>query len=432
MGTTAGTTALPRVAPQVPAPGALAPRAAPWPVEDATAVRAFRPVDDATTVRPLPAQPAGTRADTRADTAVIDRVTEEVSPAPIAVDDDPADGERSEVEQDRDEDAPAAEQPADLAAARARLRSTSIGRRLAPLAVGAAAMLIAATAMTLVPAPGADQVAAPELSGQFVNAPEVTDPDDEVPQVDPGPLAPPVPEAPAAPPAPAAEPAPAPAAPPAPAKPARNEGTQAAEKFGWDLVERDEFDGGLGDGWSNPYNGEGHGGNGRRQPEKVTVENGNLVIRGDSDGDTGGIAWDDGQTHGRWEVRAKFPKGDEQYHPVLILWPSAENWPVGGEVDFAETNSDADDVMFFLHYGKDNNQVFDRKKIDITDWHNYAVEWVDGRITGYLDGEKWFESTDDKTLPPGDMHLTIQLDYFPDGGDPESTEMLVDFVRIYE
>jgi hypothetical protein len=129
---------------------------------------------------------------------------------------------------------------------------------------------------------------------------------------------------------------------------------------------------------------------------------------------------------------ARFPEGDKQYHPVLILWPSAENWPEGGEVDFAETNSAADDVMFFLHYGADNSQVFDRKVIDITQWQNYAVEWVDGRITGYINGEKWFESTNKDTLPPGDMHATIQLDYFPDGGDPEPSEMHVDFMRIYE
>ncbi len=412
--------AIPRVAPR-PATGDVRdPRDI-----DATAVRRLpeRPADlEATAVRgaPVPADPAGTSVIER------DQVTEEISPHPIGVEADGSD-EDAEIEQDAPEPVEAAVDDADeLGPRRKRRQAKSIGRRLAPLAVGAAVMLVATTVAALIQPTDQDQVAAPDLSSQFVNAPVepevVADiPPPVVPQV-------PVPEVPAV--APVEEAAPEPA--PEPAKPARNEGTTAANKFGWKLVERDEFDNGLGPGWANAYDGEGHNGNGRRVPEKVTVEGGNLVIRGDEDGDTGGIAWDDGQEFGRWELRAKFPKGDKQYHPVLLLWPSAENWPVGGEVDFAETNSDADDVMFFLHYGKDNNQVFDRKQIDITQWHNYAVEWVDGRITGFIDGEKWFESTDDDTMPPGDMHLTVQLDYFPDDGDPEPSEMLVDFVRIYE
>jgi beta-glucanase (GH16 family) len=117
---------------------------------------------------------------------------------------------------------------------------------------------------------------------------------------------------------------------------------------------------------------------------------------------------------------------------VLILWPNAENWPAGGEIDFAETDSAATSVAFFLHYNPSNEQVFGHKDLDITQFHNYAVEWVDGRITGYIDGEKFFESTDDDTMPPGGMHPTIQLDYFPDGGDPKPSEMIVDFMRIYE
>ncbi|MCO1659422.1 family 16 glycosylhydrolase [Pseudonocardia humida] len=430
------TAAIPAAAARPALDTAAIPRVAPRPV-----VPAGRDVD-ATAVRRLPHRPADVEATavrgavTTADpagTSVIapvldrDQVTEEISPHPIGLDTD-EDTEDAEIEQDRvDTDEVADDAQDEVGARRRRRQAKSIGRRLAPLAVGAAVMLVATSVATFIQPPDEDQVAAPDLSSQFVNAPPVEP--DVVADIPPAPVPQvPAPEVPAVTPVEEA----APEAPPEPVKPARNEGTTAANKFGWKLVERDEFDNGLGDGWANAYDGEGHNGNGRRVPEKVTVENGNLVIRGDEDGDTGGIAWDEGQEFGRWELRAKFPKGDKQYHPVLLLWPSAENWPVGGEVDFAETNSDADDVMFFLHYGEDNSQVFDRKQIDITQWHNYAVEWVDGRITGYIDGEKWFESTDDDQMPPGDMHLTVQLDYFPDEGDPEPSEMLVDFVRIYE
>lgn len=314
-------------------------------------------------------------------------------------------------------------------AARRKAARPAATRRLLPIAVGAAAMLVVTTLVTLVPQGEQDQVAAPELSGQ-VSTQEPPVPD-YLPDYTPPTSAPlPTPEPPAATTEPP-KPPPAPEPPPAPKAPVKDEGTQAAVLNGWKLVGGDEFNDGLSPMWGK-YDGAGHSGNGRRTPDAVTVENGNLVIRGDSNGNTGGVAWKEGQRFGRWEMRAKFPKGDVQYHPVLILWPTAENWPVGGEIDFAETTSAAPDVNFFLHYGAANNQVDARRTIDITQWHNYAVEWVDNRITGFIDGQKWFESTDPNTMPPGLMHPTIQLDWFPEGGAPQPTEMMVDYMRVYE
>ncbi|MFR9803162.1 family 16 glycosylhydrolase [Pseudonocardia sp. RS010] len=207
------------------------------------------------------------------------------------------------------------------------------------------------------------------------------------------------------------------------------DGTTAAGRLGWAPIGGDEFSGGL-DKWG-VYDGAGHGGNGRRTPDAVSTSGGILTIRGDSDGDTGGLAFHDSRQYGRYEMRARFPAGDSQYHPVLILWPSDIEWPRGGEIDFAETDSASAGVSFFLHYGADNNQKSANRKIDITQWHNYAVEWTPDGIIGYLDGQQWFSSTDPGTLPPGRMHPTIQLDYFPDGGSPRPTEMHVDWLRIY-
>ncbi len=223
-----------------------------------------------------------------------------------------------------------------------------------------------------------------------------------------------------------------PAAPGAGAAQVAGDGVQTALKLGWGAATGDEFTGGgLGANWT-AYDGPGHGGAGRRTPDAVSVENGNLVIRGDSEGNTGGIAWGDSQKYGKWEMRAKFPKGDKQYHPVLLLWPTEHPWPEGGEVDFAETNSAADDVSFFLHYGSSNAQKTATKPLDLTQWHNYAVEWTPDGIRGFVDGVQWFSSTDPSTLPPGPMHATIQLDYFPDGGSPQPSEMHVAWMRQYK
>ena len=215
-----------------------------------------------------------------------------------------------------------------------------------------------------------------------------------------------------------------------PAQPIANDGTQAATTLGWKLIGRDEFAGSaVSDRWG-PYDGPGNDGEGRRTPDALSVGNGLLTIRGDADGNTGGMSYRDDRKTGRWEMRAKFPKGDPQYHPVLLLWPG-DGGSDDGEVDFAETTSASDSVSFFLHHGSGDQKVAE-KQIDLTQWHNYAVEVTSRGVTGFIDGQKWFESTDPDTLPRGPVHPVIQLDWFPKGDSPEPSELQVDWMRIYE
>jgi Glycosyl hydrolases family 16 len=308
-------------------------------------------------------------------------------------------------------------------------------RRLAPVIVGVSTVLVVATIALGLRAGGT----APDLNAALVGA--------SSPSADPLP-----PKATATIPAPAAASAapttsaPAAASPPAPtvrppatigsgapkpvpAKPAANEGVQAATAGRWKLIDRDEFTGVVSSSWGK-YDGSGNAGKGRRTPDAVTVRDGAAVIRGDKDGNTGGMSWRDNRRTGRWEMRAKFPKGDAQYHPVLLLWPE-KGGSDDGEVDFAETTSASDSVSFFLHHGS-GDQKTAKKQIDITQWHNYAVEVTPNRVTGYLDGQKWFESTVPDTHPGDAVHPVIQLDWFPKGDPPKPTELLVDWMRVYE
>lgn len=321
-----------------------------------------------------------------------------------------------------------------------RPREDTLARRLAPLAAGAVVMLVATTVATLAQPADDTSLAAQELSTTVpatvevapttppppTTAPTTAAAATSEPQAAAEPSDPPATRSPAA--APRREDGGGQAAAAAPRRSGGGgEGRQAAAVHGWTRVGGDEFNGGMSPLWS-PYDGKGHAGNGRRTPDAISVENGVLVIRGDAEGNTGGMSWKEDQRFGRWEVRARFPEGDDQYHPVLILWPESGG-SGNGEIDFAETTSASEKVSFFLHHGDD--QEWAHKNIDITQWHNYAVEWVDGRVTGFIDGEKWFESTDESTLPPGKLHPTIQLDYFPEGGSPQPTEMHVDYLRIY-
>jgi beta-glucanase (GH16 family) len=227
---------------------------------------------------------------------------------------------------------------------------------------------------------------------------------------------------------------------PAPAPEPAGWDTSAAKLLGWgepNAVE--DFDGPLGPEW-RVYDGAGHVGNGIRSPEAVTVDDGELTITGDSEGTTGGMAWlpsDDhgGQKYGRWEGRVKAPESDETYNALLLLWPDAENWPIGGEIDFMEMlDPTRQQTEIFIHYGAEDYKINDKVQVDGTEWHNWAVEWTPEHIVAYLDGREWFRTSDTEVFPPDAMHLCIQLDWFPDQGDrndvQEST-MQVDWVRQY-
>lgn len=225
----------------------------------------------------------------------------------------------------------------------------------------------------------------------------------------------------------------APAGPPAaPATPVGT-GTTAAETHNWGQPAKvDEFDSGT-DGW-NLYDGPGHAGNGIRSPGAIKAENGVLSITGDAKGTTGGMAWGKGQKYGRWEGRVRAPASDESYNALLLLWPDAENFPVGGEIDFMEMmDHTRQKTNIFLHYSKDNKQISGEVTADATQWHNWALEWTPTKITAYLDGKEWWSTTETDKFPPGAMHLCIQLDWFPDDkqGEVKPSEMFVDWVKYY-
>lgn len=180
------------------------------------------------------------------------------------------------------------------------------------------------------------------------------------------------------------------------------------------------------------YDGPGHAGEGVRSPEQINVVNGVLHIDGTADGTTGGMSWNAGQRYGRWETRARYAPGTAAYHQVLTLWPDAEDFPEGGEVDYSEvSDQQRQNLEFFLHFGSDNDQVSATRPVDTTQWHVYAVEWTPDHIVGYVDGVEFFRSQDPATFPPRPMHPTIQLDWFPGDGPRGPGSMEVDWIRQY-
>lgn len=214
------------------------------------------------------------------------------------------------------------------------------------------------------------------------------------------------------------------------------DGTQAAQVQGWGPVTGgDEFNySGAPDStkWS-VYNSVGHAGNGLRSPQAISVNNGMMTISGNSAGTTGGMSakFSRGQ-YGRYEVRMKTSANEPQYHAVAILWPDAAS-ATCAEVDFAEQTEDLADINFFLHYGCAKGvQTYAKKPLDMTQWHNYAVQVCPSGITGYVDGQPWFKDADPAHQPNQSMHQTLQLDWFPVSGQTtKPATMNVDWVRDY-
>jgi hypothetical protein len=210
--------------------------------------------------------------------------------------------------------------------------------------------------------------------------------------------------------------------------------TEAAVLHGWGApVAGDEFNyAGAPDAtkW-NVYNSLGHGGNGIRSPQQAAVNGSTMVITGTPDGTTAGMSAKFArQKYGRWEIRAA-GSGDNEYRLVSLLWPDSGNWPCEGEIDYAETTGDWNLIKFFHHYGCTNSQTSGSMVLDISQFHNYAVDWSPNGMVGYIDGVKWFEDTDPAHQPPASMHQTLQLDWFPDGTPDGPGEMRVDWVRVY-
>lgn len=233
----------------------------------------------------------------------------------------------------------------------------------------------------------------------------------------------------------------------------------AAERYGWGtpLPSSDEFD------YTGPpdparwavYDSAGHDGNGTRDPAQVTVQDGYLRIAGNVTGDTGGMAHMLDQRYGRWELRARWDavtpgSAGEAYHAVLIVWPNGSlpepHWPQYGEYDFVEiVDVEQDRLEAYLHYPHPGDVPVeqeivnaDPRTFDFSQWHNYAFEWIDGRLRGFVDGAQWFDLDGTQVSSSGDRldgmpsgHLAIQLDNFTGESGLQPAYLDVEWARVY-
>ena len=177
------------------------------------------------------------------------------------------------------------------------------------------------------------------------------------------------------------------------------------------------------------YDKEGDFGN--KSPSNVIAASGIITISGKTDGTTGGIAHNYGQKYGRWDSRVRISGEEGCWRPNILLWPDEENYPIGGEIDYAESGGNFDAIDMFLHYGAENNQVTGHTKVDARQWTTYSVEWTPTYIAAFVNGKKFFEERDTKKFPPGPMHQTFQLDaQHSNTTCYKNTQMEIDSLRV--
>ena len=181
-------------------------------------------------------------------------------------------------------------------------------------------------------------------------------------------------------------------------------------------------------------------------------------------------------TYGRFSARIKLPKGQGTW-PAFWMLP-ADNvygtWAASGEIDImeavnlgAQCNScdgfGENRAVGSLHYGGEfPANTFSSQRtpipggeVGLDQYHVYAIEWGEGRINWFLDGEKyatlnapdWFSGGIDASINPNapfDQDFYLMLNLAVGGNFPENTnenrfdaasfptEILVDWVRVYQ
>lgn len=149
----------------------------------------------------------------------------------------------------------------------------------------------------------------------------------------------------------------------------------------------------------------------RDRLENARVEGGHLVITGRKEpfpvGDKkptaqytsaslttqGKASW----TYGRFEVRAKLPRGKGMWPAIWTLGTDipAVNWPRCGEIDIMEFVGKAPEFIHAtLHYSDNGQHASRGGHAPLTDsadgFHLYAVEWRPDRMDFSLDGQTYF------------------------------------------
>ncbi len=192
----------------------------------------------------------------------------------------------------------------------------------------------------------------------------------------------------------------------------------------------------------------------KRRIENSVVDNGNLLIIGrkesfDKANYTSASLTTDGKhswTYGKIDARLKLPAGQGIWPAFWMLGQniSQVGWPRCGEIDIMEHINNEDITHMTLHWHNEKHVSSGGKlTCDVTQYHNYTVEWDKESIKWFLDGKKYWEvSVKDNINSTEEFHkphyIILNLAI---GGEwpknPDATTIFpdtvyVDYVRVYQ
>jgi len=247
----------------------------------------------------------------------------------------------------------------------------------------------------------------------------------------------------------------------------------------WVLVWSDEFDGPSGSSvdatkWVAEVGGEGWGNQEREfyttRPENIALDgNGHLVITALAEpANTTDICWYGScrytsarirthglfaQTYGRFEARIRIPRGQGLWPAFWMLGDniSSVGWPGSGEIDIMENIGREPNIVHGTMHGPGYSGASGIGKpytlasgAFADDFHTYAVEWMPGLITWFVDDTKYFQAAPEN-IPTSakwvfDHPFYLLLNVAVGGAwpnDPDATtvfpqQMIVDYVRVYK
>jgi licheninase len=210
----------------------------------------------------------------------------------------------------------------------------------------------------------------------------------------------------------------------------------AAACEGWRLSDSEDFTGsGLDPARWTAYDGYHRASDETWRSAKCSVSGGVLRLDAGSDG-LCGVTSRTQETYAKVEVRARFsaPAG-AGLAPVFLFWPQNDAlWPAAGEIDWLECyDTSRRSFGSWLHYGEGAGNTQDAEnyggdfRVDMSQWHNYAVDWSATQVRVFVDGRLWHTYL--SHIPQGPMHLVFQIDRIGAVSGTASVEL--DWVRHY-
>ncbi len=157
--------------------------------------------------------------------------------------------------------------------------------------------------------------------------------------------------------------------------------------------------------------------------------------------------------YGRFEVRAKLPKGRGTWPAIWMLYTDNTygDWPASGEIDIMEhVGYDPNNIHFSVHTADYNHRRGTQKTTvkniptSTDDFHTYRVDWTPYAVRGYIDGVSYFEFiNENKGFASWPFNkkffMILNVAVGGDWGGAQGIDnasfpatMLVDYVRVYK